>query len=364
MKKLLWIICIFVFTIGITMWWQTNTTTDSVSQNQKNDTGIVAEIPTDPIPLEEKIGQLFIIGHWIGTPIASTTELIVKHNLGGIIIMGNAEKTTTTKEWVDTWQDASKTPLIVSVDQEGGVVTRYKQENFTQTSQREITDSKTAYETGYKRGSELKSLGINMNFAPVLDSAKNPDSFMYERVFKNRAESATLAASMVKGMKAAGVTGVVKHFPGHDDTNVDSHFSLPIVDIPKNQLDDFTSPFIEIIKNNTPEAIMTAHVLFPKIDSLPATLSKFFLTDYLRTKLGFTGVIITDDMSMNAIDSNWSSTEASIKTIVAGADIVLFAAEPELVSGAIEAVKQAVKNGGISEKRVDDSYERIMLIKQ
>jgi len=320
--------------------------------------------PPPPVPLEEKIGQLFIIGHWIGTPIASTTELITKHHLGGVIIMGHPDKASNTKDWVDIWQKASKTPLLITVDQEGGAVTRYKEKGFTQTSQREILDSKTAYKVGYTRGKELATLGINTNYSPVLDSAKDADSFMYKRVFKNRSDSATLATSMIEGMKNAGVIGVVKHFPGHDDTDVDSHLALPVVDIDRSELNNFVSPFIEIIKNNPPEVIMTAHVLFPKIDPLPATLSRFFLTDYLRTQLGFTGVIITDDMSMDAIDTNWHSSEASIKTITAGADIVLFAAEPELVTGAMEALKRAIENGTLSEDRISESYERIMFLKQ
>lgn len=377
MKKLLWIISVltFITIVGVFVWWHTNVfisidqpspeyianTSDTEETNRK--TPPPATSPQN-ISLEEKIGQLFIIGHWTGNPVASTTNLISKHHLGGVIIMGNPDKASNTKEWTKFWQDASETPLFISVDQEGGAVTRYKEEGFIQTGQREITDTQTAYEVGYTRGKELANLGINMNFAPVLDSAHNPDSFMYERVFADRSNSATLAASMIDGMKVAGVIGVVKHFPGHDDTSDDSHHTLPVVNIESTELDDFVSPFTEIIKNNPPNVIMPAHVLFPKIDPLPATLSKFFLTDYLRNELGFSGIIITDDMSMDAIDTNWSSAAATVLTIEAGADIVLFAAEPKLVSDAIRAVMEAVKTNTLSEERINESYNRIMSLKK
>ena len=377
MKKVFLVSSVLIVIIGISAWWFLSTPDDTNPSTSKTNSNLTVSsnkieekidkttlpTPTASVTLEEKIGQQFIIGHWIGTPIASTTELITKHHLGGVIIMGNADSATNTKEWIDVWQEASEIPLIISVDQEGGSVTRYQGDDFIQTGQREITDSDTAYKIGFKRGNELATLGVNMNYSPVLDTANNPDSFMYQRVFANRADSASLASEMIKGMKASGVTGVVKHFPGHDDTSDDSHFTLPVVNIEHSDLDGFVLPFTEIIKNNPPEAIMTAHVLFPKIDPLPATLSKFFLTDYLRNQLGFSGVIITDDMSMDAIDTNWQSDEASVKSIMAGADIVLFAAEPEKVITAIDTVINATKSKAISEERITKSYERIMILK-
>lgn len=327
---------------------------DATSKNNEN----------EPVSLEKKIGQLFIIGHWADKPVASTTELIKKYNLGGVIIMGNPDKAEETKKWVDVWQEAVKSPLIIAVDQEGGEVSRYKGEDFTQTSQREINDPATAYEVGYTRGKELSELGINVNFAPVLDSANNPESFMYKRVFADRSASADLAANMIKGMQASGVTGVIKHFPGHDDTSDDSHLLLPVVDIDRNELANFVFPFKEIIENNQPQAIMSAHVLFPKIDSKLATISKFFLTDYLRNQLNFNGVIVTDDMSMNAITANRNSHTATAEAISAGADVVLFAAEPHLVEEAYQAIEQAMANGDLPEARINESYDRVMSLKR
>ena len=202
-----------------------------------------------------------------------------------------------------------------------------------------------------------------MNFAPVLDTAKNPNSFMYQRVFSNRTQSSELANQMIKGMESQNVIAVTKHFPGHDDNADDSHTTLPTVAVTKNELDQFTLPFRSLIKNGMPKALMTAHVLFPNIDTYPATLSPFFITEYLRDDLGFTGVVFTDDLSMDAIDKNYGLGKASVMAISAGADIVLFAAEPEKVAEGIEAVKKAVENGTLSKERIDQSYERVQTLR-
>lgn len=317
-----------------------------------------------PVSLAEKIGQLFIAGHWATTPLASTTDLIKKHHLGGIVIMSAPENTDDIKDWTNTWNVVSTQPLFISIDQEGGPVSRLRGENFTQTSQRDIKDLETAYSIGETRGSELNALGINMNFAPVLDTASNPDSFMYGRVFADKTISAELASAMIDGMKESSVTGVLKHFPGHDDTIDDSHLTLPTVSIERAELDTFVAPFRELIKNKQPEAIMSAHVLFPNIDTVPASLSDFFMTDYLRGELGYTGLIITDDMSMKAISDTLTSEEASIQALQSGADVILFAAEPDKAAAAITAVIAAVETGLLSEDRITESYERVISTKQ
>jgi beta-N-acetylhexosaminidase len=315
------------------------------------------------IPLEEKIGKLFMVGHWAHTPAASTTALIEKHHLGGVIIMSAPEYAREIVEWTREWQKAASGTLLISIDQEGGLVTRLKGAEFTQRSQRQLVTREEAYALGKERGKELDALGITMNFAPVLDSAANKDSFMYQRVFADKKRSALFANEMIQGMESQGVTAVTKHFPGHDDTADDSHQVLPTVSVSKDKLDAFTLPFRKLIEDGKPKALMTAHVLFPNIDKSPATLSYFFLTEYLRESLGFNGVIFTDDVSMDAIDTNYGLGSATVKAVQAGADIILFAAEPTKVTEGIGAVLTAVKNGELSEKRIDESYNRIKLLR-
>ena len=331
-----------------------------VSNERSTDSNL--EAPT--VSLEEKIGQLFIIGHWSENPLSSTTDLIKENHLGGVIIMDSPENPEEIKTWTQTWQENSDTPLFITIDQEGGEVSRLKESSFIQTSQREIESTDQAYKIGKTRGTELKELGINMNFAPVLDNAINPSSFMYGRAFKDIQTSPELAAAMINGMAESEVIAVTKHFPGHDDTNEDSHKTLPEVNIEKSELKEYTSPFNKLITKNNPQALMIAHLVFPNIAEKPVTLSHFFLTDYLRNELNFKGIVITDDMSMDAIDKTWTIEEASVLSLQAGADIILFSSEPTRVPAAIEAIKATISNGDLSIDRIDESYNRVMDVKK
>jgi beta-N-acetylhexosaminidase len=299
-----------------------------------------------------------MIGHWAKTPLASTTELIKKHQLGGVIIMSTPKDPHEIALWTKTWQESVDYPLMIAVDQEGGEVSRLNSPDFDTTGQRNISTVNEAYNLGLIRGKELKDLGINMNFAPVLDSATYPTSFMYNRVFENRALSPDLAAAMIQGMAEQAVTATPKHFPGHADTADDSHTVLPTVAISRNDLDEFVAPFAELITTTPPQTLMTAHVIFPNIDSLPATLSSFFLTDYLRGELGYSGLIITDDMSMDAIDNSWGAKEGSRLAILAGADIILFAAEPTRIEEALNYLESKSDEDLQSALSKSDNYLR------
>jgi beta-N-acetylhexosaminidase len=328
------------------------------------------EIPTDiplanveteenVIPLETKLGQLFMVGHWADTPVASTTDLIQKYKLGGVVIMSAPENPQDISDWVNQWNEFSQTPLLIAIDQEGGPVTRLKGSGFTQTGQRAISTSAEAYAVGLDRGKELAALGITMNFAPVLDTAKDSSSFMYSRTFPEDTDAVSLAVSLSQGMQKNGVTAVLKHFPGHDDTSVDSHNELPIVDISSSELSVFTQKFENIITNNSPLAIMTAHVQFPQIDPLPATLSHFFLTSYLRDTLDYSGLIITDDMSMDAIDNYYDTGTASAMAIEAGANIILLAAEPASIEDIFPHVLRLASSSPSLLSQIESSYKRI-----
>jgi len=324
---------------------------------------ITEEEITAPEELEEvealPLGAHFMIGHWANTPVASTTALIAEHKLGGVIIMSAPEDPEEIKEWVQEWQTVSSFPLLIAIDQEGGVVSRLKGENFIQTSQREIRDSYAALKTAQTRGEELATLGINMNFAPVLDTANNPDSFMYQRVFPIATNAAELAAAMIKGMGDKGVIAVPKHFPGHDDTKTDSHLELPIVDIAENEINDFIKPFTDLLKNNPPQVLMTAHVAFPAVGTLPATLSSYWLTDKLRGEIGYGGIIITDDMSMKGVSDVMSASEAAVTTLRAGADIMLLAAAPEEITEMMQAVQSTYESDNSFRETLRQSSDRL-----
>ncbi len=329
------------------------TTTTTISDTNRSD--------RDPNPL---LGQHFMIGHWADSPVASTTELIRTYGIGGVIIMSAPEDPSEIRTWVTEWQRESPVPLLIGIDQEGGPVSRLTGDSFTTTGQAHITDVDVAYEIGYARGQELHELGINLNFAPVLDTARNPESFMFSRVFPDRARSPALVAAMVRGMKDAGVIAVVKHFPGHDDTSDDSHVTLPIVAKSGSELEEFLVPFHTLLTTEPPRALMTAHVAFPSVDPLPATLSPYWLETYLRDTAQFSGVIVTDDMIMDAIDTTWPHNTASTLALQAGADLILYAAEPEKVGEAIMTARNALTEGSLSRERLQDSTDRLNLLRR
>jgi beta-N-acetylhexosaminidase len=265
---------------------------------------------------------------------------------------------------VKEWDAVSKIPLFIAIDQEGGPVSRLKTADFIQTGQSSITTTDQAYAVGLERGQQLSELGINMNFGPVLDTAGSPDSFMHQRVFPSESDAPKLAQALITGMAQSAVVGTVKHFPGHDDTSTDSHYTLPVVPITLLELDAFTADFRNVITNSQPKMLMTAHVQFPNIDPYPATLSRFFLTDYLKDTLGYQGLIITDDMTMDAIDTHYDTTEASQLAIEAGAHMILFAAEPEKIHETFPFILKKSETSGGLQKQIVKSYQQITDLKQ
>lgn len=310
------------------------------------------------------VGHFFMIGHWTNTPTEVTASLIETYGFGGVVIMDAPDDYLLLSDWITQWNSVSDTPLLIAIDQEGGPVTRLKHSDFIQTGQRDIINTEQAFSVGQVRGQELANLGITMNFAPVLDIAYDSESFMYSRTFASSTHIGTLAAAMIAGMKSADIVAVPKHFPGHDDNELDSHYVLPAIDIEETELDEFTLAFKNLFDITQPQALMTAHVLFPNIDDLPVTLSEYFLTTYLRDSLEYQNVIITDDMSMDAIDQEWSTATASVMALGAGADIVLFAAEPHKASEAYQAVYDAMQADPEFEEKLRQSMQRIQKLRE
>ncbi len=316
--------------------------------------------------LEEKVGQLFIIGHWEYVDFKQTEYLIHEHHIGGVIIMSSPDNIANNiPAWTSAWQSTSTYPLTIAIDQEGGAVTRLKSSEYVQKAQPDILSVEEAFTVGEKRGKELYALGINTNFAPVLETSVNPDAFLYNRVFRTPKDIVSFGSAMIRGMRKGGIIAVPKHFPGHEDTPADSHTELPILKVTADEFDIFVQSFTDTIQQATPSAIMTAHVQVPSLDSVyPATLSYTILTGKLRESIGFTGVIITDDMVMQSVTNTWTSDEASLLSLKAGADMVLFAAKPQDAISAIEHIITAVQNNELSEERIDESLRRILQMKE
>lgn len=324
--------------------------------------------------LEEKIGQLVMVGLEGYENDAQAKELIENYHVGGFILfkrnIRDAEQTLELTNSLKESNTINDIPLFLGIDEEGGSVTRLPDE-FAKlpTSQKigELDNSELSYQVGSVIGEAIKSIGFNVDFAPVLDINSNSHNpVIGDRAFGDNASLVTkLGVQTMKGLQSQDVIPVVKHFPGHGDTAVDSHLGLPIVNNDLQRLKNFELlPFAAAIENHV-EAIMIAHILLPQIDpDNPASLSPTIISDLLRKDMKFDGVVITDDMTMGAITNNYEIGAAAVKSIKAGSDIVLVCHDYEQEKAAIEAIRNAAASGFISLDRIDQSVYRILKLKQ
>lgn len=329
----------------------------------------------DNMTLDEKIGQLIIAG-FDGIALDDNAKSLIKDDkIGGIILFGeNVESVPQLVNLTNSIKfenSSNKIPMFISVDEEGGSVSRMPKELRKFPSNRIIgdrNDDKLSYNIGKMIGKEIRSFGFNMNYAPVLDINSNPNNKVIgNRSFGNNVEVVSrLGIQTMKGLMDSNAISVVKHFPGHGDTSIDSHISLPVVEKDLEKLNSFEFiPFKKAIENGV-DAIMVSHILLTQIDkNNPATMSKAVVSDILRGNLGFNGVIITDDMTMGAITQNYSIENAAINSINAGTDIILVCHQYKNIKSTIEAIKKAVNvNKTISEERINESVYRILKLKE
>lgn len=323
--------------------------------------------------LEEKIGQMLLVGI-DGTVLDDQAKkMITEDKVGGIILYkNNIQDLKGMISLVNSMKERNSgnpAPLFMSIDQEGGKVSRMPKEYASFPSNGKVgtrKDPNAAEMMGKLLAREVLSAGFNMNFAPVLDINSNPDNpVIGDRSFGNSAELvSTLGIAEMKGIESEGVVPVVKHFPGHGDTSVDSHLDLPIVKKTAAELAELEwLPFQAVIKEGT-DAVMVAHILFPKLDAdKPASLSSKIIGDLLRGDMKYQGLVITDDLTMGAIMKNYDLTTAALDTINAGSDILLIAHGYDNEKRVLESLLDHVKKGKIQESRIDESVYRILALK-
>lgn len=325
----------------------------------------------ESMSLEEKIGQLFIVGFEGEEINDEIVDLVKNQKVGGLIyfsrnIVDSNQIINLNNEIKAIEKDI---PLFISVDEEGGVVSRVPEEFVKLPSSGYIgqfNDENLSYNVGKIIAKELNSLGFNMDFAPVLDIDSNPNNTVIEeRAFGNNSEIVSrLGIKTMEGIKDGKIIPVVKHFPGHGDTDVDSHYGLPIVKKTLEELENLEFiPFKNAIDNGA-DVVMISSIILESIDNeYPATMSKKVTTDILRDSLGFDGVIATDDMTMGAIVDNYNLADAVIMSINAGSDLVLVCHGYDDIINSIVAVKDAVNSKIISEEKIDESVYRILKLK-
>lgn len=323
--------------------------------------------------LRQKIGQMVIAGAGGQSVDDDARALVYNYFIGGFILFGyNVRDSSQLLAFINTLKSLNskgKAPLFMSVDEEGGRVSRMPEEFVNLPSSGAIgkkNNGELSYRIGKVIAEEIKAFGYNMDFAPVLDINSNPaNPVIGDRAFGSSVGIVSrLGVQTLKGMQSEGIIPVVKHFPGHGDTSTDSHYGLPSVNNDLARLESFELiPFAEAIKNQA-DAVMIAHILLNRIDPVyPASLSKIIISDILRKQMNFTGVVITDDMTMGAIVKNYSITSAAIKAVNAGADIILVSRGYEDQIAVLNALSNAAANGTIPMARINQSVYRILRLK-
>ncbi|MCD6123364.1 MAG: beta-N-acetylhexosaminidase [Spirochaetales bacterium] len=329
----------------------------------------------EKLTLKQKIGQKFI--SWIpGTDInKKTTELLKKGFIGGVILNSqNIKNREQVKRLTIELQKTALTnnpsiELLIGADQEGGRVARFRFNQFTKFPAAYYwgvhNDPYFIEAAAYITGKEMSGLGCNINFAPVLDLYGKPNSSVIgDRSMGNNAGRVSdYGLFYLKGAKEAGIIPVIKHFPGHGITQVDSHLHLPVVDISEEEL--FSKdilPFKAAIENGA-DALMTAHILYKKIDpEYPVTCSKKIITGILREKLEFKGVIISDAIDMGALTENYTMDEIIKTSINAGVDIILVNSRYDTLKLEEKALNM-FKKKEIKLSTINESVKRIIRLK-
>lgn len=326
------------------------------------------------LSLQEKIGQMIIAGV-DGTELNPSMEkLMATYHVGGFIVfkrnIASAEQLSHLMNEMRAYHaQIGGPPLFLSVDQEGGRVLRLPHTSEMPTAQAigVVDDAELSYIVGELLASQLQLYGMNMNFAPVLDIYSNPENKVIgDRAYGSTSETVIKhGIEVMKGLAAHDVIPVIKHFPGHGDTVLDSHDDLPVVTKDKAQLLAFEWQPFQAAINDGADVVMSSHIMMTELDQqYPATLSQVVMTDVLRDELKFTGVVMTDDMTMGAITEHYTLAEAAILAVNAGNDIVLVSHGYDHITTVIEAIEHAVKTGIINEVAVDASVLRILQLKQ
>lgn len=325
----------------------------------------------DNLSIDEKIAQMLIV-YYIGDEYDENLSNIIKEvKPGGFILMSdNITTYDRTLNFVKGMQNDSDIPMIISTDEEGGSVQRIK--GIRDISVTDIPymyylgqtkDKNLAYKVGEIIANELRTIGVNLTYAPVMDIYSNPNNTVIgKRSFGSDPNTVyDMATSLKNGIEDNLVNTCIKHFPGHGDTETDSHFEIPIINKTLVELENSDLlPFIKSI--NDTNMIMVGHIALPKItnSSIPASLSKEIVTDLLKNKYNYKGLVITDALNMRSLTDNYSDKEIYTMAINAGVDLLLM---PNGSKNAIKYIKEAIDDEEIDINTINESVRKILTYK-
>ncbi|HXX64918.1 MAG TPA: glycoside hydrolase family 3 N-terminal domain-containing protein [Bacteroidota bacterium] len=321
--------------------------------------------------LEEKIAQMIMVrayGHYYSSDsdaFERLARLVAERKIGGILMaQGDVYSEAVL---INRIQSLARMPLLVAADFEQGVAMRVRRSTrFPDAMAIGATrNSDYAYRMGKAIASEARAIGIHQNYAPVADVNDNPlNPAINTRAFSdNVALVRTMVSAFVRGTIDGGAVATAKHFPGHGDTGTDSHLDLPMLDLTRTHMDSVELSSFRAALDAGAQSVMVGHLAVPALDSLrlPASLSEAMVENVLRRDLGFDGLVVTDDLEMQALERNFPADRTAVLAVRAGVDMLLV---PPDVDGAISAISAAVRAREISEARIDQSLRRILLVKR
>ncbi len=324
----------------------------------------------------QKIGQRFAAGFPSYEISDDFVRLVKEYKIGNVILF---KENIKSKEQLSSLciqlqaliQRETGHPAFIAIDQEGGVVSRLSSDAAVIPSAMAIAatgNDQNAYEAGQITGLELMAMGVNMNLAPDMDVNSNPrNPVIGVRSYGDTEEAvSSFGTQMIRGLRDAGILCTAKHFPGHGDTAVDSHLGLPCVVKTLEELEACElKPFRAAIQSGV-SAVMTSHILFPRLepDGLPATMSRNIITDLLKKELGFTGLILSDCMMMNAIQGHFGTVNGCLMAAKAGVDLIFISHSCDLAGEAAHAMLEAYENGKLDRDEMDASVQKMLQFKE
>lgn len=370
-KKSILLLLLVLFLVGCSK-SEEKKTPPSVSDKNKDEIDLRIDEMMSNMTTDEKIAQMMIVYYrnpYMDNTLKKTLESVKP---GGFILFNeNITTYENTLKLIKEIKSSSNIPMFIAIDEEGGNVQR-----LLALTDKEVTDipymqevgkkddEKLTYDVGKVIAEELRVFGINMDFAPDIDVFSNPNNTVIgKRSFGSSPKFVSRhGLTLAKALEDNNVIAVYKHFPGHGNTEVDSHKDLPIVSKTKDELmkSDLV-PFIDAIENNA-SVIMIGHLAVPEItkNNVPASLSKTLITDFLKGELNYKGLVVTDALDMKALTNYYSDEEICGKAVEAGVDILLM---PSSSRKCLKSVKDALNDGKITEERIDESVRKILRLK-
>ena len=360
--------CILVFIFGCVGYLQAQFSPKNITKDLDKKAAKYADSLYAKLSMDERIGQLYIVALYTNKDqnhISGVRKLVEQERIGGIILMqDDAEQEIAL---VNEFQKKSRVPMLFGMDAEWGLYQRIKTAHKFPWAMTlgAIQDNNLVYEMASKIAEDAKKMGIYWNFAPVVDVNTNPKNpIIGNRSFGSDVQN-VIAKSLAyaQGVQDNGVLAAIKHFPGHGDTDVDSHLDLPVVKHSLERLNKIELAPFKALMDKKIGGVMIAHLYVPQLEkgkNIPASISYDIVTNLLKNKFRYEGLVITDALNMNAVAKKYPAGELDLRAFKAGNDVLLFSQD---VPTGKKLIKEAIQKGEISEKRLEESVKKILKTK-